>query len=188
MLSIFKSFLPWILYSILYSNNPTQFKIAIGAAIGSSLLLDWKDLRAGFILTWCTLLYFAGLLIFVTLYHSVWLEKNMWLFSNLILATIAFLSILIKKPFTIQYAKQAVAEAYWNNPLFIEINNILTLIWGLIFLFTALTNYLHSDALKLHGIVYFFVNNIGWVIGAYASKKFPDYWKKRALSRLARKK
>lgn len=177
-----KSFLPWILYSIFYGNNPEQLMLAIGVALVSSLIFDWKDLKAGFILTRCTFIYFLALLIFVSLYHSIWLEKNMWLVSNLMLAAIAFGSVLIKKPFTIQYAKQKIPEIYWNNPLFIEINHILTMIWGAIFLFTALTNYLHADVLKLHGVLYFIVNNIGWVIGAYVSKKFPDYWKKRKLS------
>jgi len=172
-----KGFIPWILYSIFYSNNPTQLKIAISVALASSLMLDWKDLKAGFILTRFTLIYFLVLLIFVSLYHSIWLEKNMWVVSNLMLAAIAFVSILIKKPFTMQYAKQKAPEIYWNNSIFIEINNILTAIWGVIFLFAALTNYLHSDVLRLNGTLYFIVNNIGWVIGAYVSKKFPAYWR-----------
>jgi len=177
-----KSFLPWILYSIFFNNNPERLMLAIGVALASSLIFDWKDLKLGFILTRCTFIYFLALLIFVSLYHSIWLEENMWLVSNVMLATIAFGSVLIKKPFTIQYAKQKVPETHWNTPLFIEINYILTMIWGAIFLFTALTNYLHVDALKLNGVLYFIVNNIGWVIGAYVSKKFPDYWKKRKLS------
>src|SRR3989338_2759394 len=188
MFNIFRSFLPWILYSMFTGMGYFSMTIGIYVALGSTLIFDWKDLKVGFILTRCTFFYFFALLIFVSLYHSVWLENNMWLVSNSMLAAIAFGSTLIKKPFTMQYAKQKVPEIHWNSPLFNEINYILTIIWGVIFLFTALTNYLHSDALKLHGALYFIVNNIGWIIGAYVSKKFPEYWKKRKLSGLKNKK
>ncbi|HLB55868.1 MAG TPA: carotenoid oxygenase family protein [Coxiellaceae bacterium] len=187
MFNIFRSFLPWILYSMFTGMGYFSMTIGIYVALGSTLIFDWKDLKVGFILTRCTFFYFFALLIFVSLYHSVWLENNMWLVSNSMLAAIAFGSTLIKKPFTMQYAKQKVPEIHWNSPLFNEINYILTIIWGVIFLFTALTNYLHSDALKLHGVLYFILNNIGWFIGAYVSKKFPEYWKKRKLSQLKNK-
>lgn len=178
MISILKGFLPWILYSILYGPSPAQFRLALIVAIACSLFLDRAELKKGFLLTWCTLIYFLGLLVYTSLHEAIWLKQHMWLISNLALACIALGSAAIQKPFTMQYAKEKTEPQYWNTPLFIEINYILTLLWGVIFIFSAFTNYLHISHWHLNGTTYFILNNIGWVIGAYLSKVFPEYWKK----------
>src|SRR3990167_162367 len=181
MLGILRGFLPWILYSIFYGTNPDRFMLAIGVALNSSVLVDWKELKAGFILTRCTFAYFALLLILAALFHWPWLQTNTWLISNCVLAAIALGSALIKKPFTMQYAKLEVAEQYWNGPLFKQINYTLTIMWGIIFLLTALVNYFYVQDPKLNGLSYMLLSNVGWFIGAYLNHWFPKYWKARYL-------
>lgn len=178
-----KGFLPWILYSVFYGNTPKQFMIAILAALISSLIFNFKEIKKKFILTSATLIYFALLLILTLLFHWSWLRTNAWLISNLVLTAIAFGSVVIKQPFTIQYAKLITPEIFWKTPLFLQINNILTNIWGAIFLFTALTNFIYIEDPHINSVLYFVINNIGWVIGAYVSKKFPNYWKNKKMQK-----
>src|SRR3990167_10317554 len=104
MAEMIKGFLPWILYSIFFGNTPKQFMIAILAALISSFIFNFKEIKQKFILTCATLVYFALLLILTLLFHWSWLRTNAWLISNLALAAIAFGSVIIKQPFTIQYA------------------------------------------------------------------------------------
>lgn len=179
MLSIFKDFLPWILYSSFYGNSRTQFMFAAGVALFSSLLVDKKNLRDKFILSWGTVIYFGLLLLIGAFFHWTWLQNNTWLISNLVLAGIAFASSITGKPFTIQYAKRTTPEIYWRNALFLQINHILTNIWGVIFFLTAVANFFYTDDPKINYFTYLILSNIGWPIGAYISNRFPDFWKNR---------
>ena len=177
MFSMLKDFLPWILYSSIYLPGSGLFSVAIAITLASIFIFCWKDIKDKFILTIATLIYFSLLLILNLLFHWQWLKTDTWLISNCVLAAIAFGSSLIGKPFTIQYAKRMVPEERWENKLFIQINYILTNVWGVIFLLGALVNYIYGQ--NTNSISYFILSNIGWVIGAYFSKKFPDYWVKR---------
>ncbi|MCX7120842.1 MAG: hypothetical protein NTZ67_03580 [Gammaproteobacteria bacterium] len=183
MFGILRGFLPWILYSVFYGSKPDQFMLAIGVALVSSVLLDWKELKAGFILTCCTAIYFALLLALTAIFHWSWLQSSTWLISNCVLAAIAFGSALLGKPFTMQYAKREVAEEHWNGLLFKQINYMLTLTWGVIFLLTAAVNYFYVQDPKINGTMYVILSNVGWFIGAYINVAFPKYWKARYLAR-----
>jgi hypothetical protein len=143
MFSILKGFLPWILYSIFYGSSPKKFIIALLIALVSSVVFEWQSLKDKFILSWTTLIYFSLLLMVTLIFHWEWLQINIWLVSNFILAAMAFGSSCIGKPFTIQYAKKIASEDKWNHPLFVQINYILTNIWGLIFLLTGIVNYIY---------------------------------------------
>lgn len=183
MFNLLKGFLPWILYSVFYGQNTKQFITAILVALISSFIFNWKEVKGKFVLTWVTLIYFALLLMLTLTTHWAWLQNETWLISNIVLALMAFGSYLIKQPFTFQYAKLETEEKYWKNPVFIEINNILTNIWGIIFLLTAVVNYFYSIDPDLNKTSYFILSNIGWVIGLYINKKFPAFWKNYVLSR-----
>jgi len=85
------------------------------------------------------------MLIAVTLLRNQWVAKHAWLFSNGTLAFIAWFSIAIRCPFTIQYAKEQVSQDKWQHPLFLKINYLLSGVWGFIFLaglgFHVMSNY-----------------------------------------------
>ena len=52
----------------------------------------------------------------------------------ILLAAMAFGSVIIKMPFTVPYAKERSPPEMWVMPHFIIVNRILTLFWGLLFL------------------------------------------------------
>ncbi len=178
MLDILKGFLPWILFSAFYGNTPEQFKIALWIALISTVILDRKNFKEGNILSWVSLGYFFLLLVSCYFFPSHWLQTNIWAMSNLVLSAMAFGSYLVKQPFTYQYAKKQVPKERWNSPLFIQINNILTNIWGLIFLFTALIDWVHVHYSPMSMVMFMVLNNIGWFAGITLSKTFPPYWRK----------
>ncbi|MCX7123861.1 MAG: hypothetical protein NTV32_09440 [Gammaproteobacteria bacterium] len=179
MLNILKGFLPWILFSVLYGNTPGQFEIALWIALISTVILDRSSFKEGNILSWVSLVYFLLLLVSCYYFPSPWLQANMWVVSNGVLASMAFGSCLAKQPFTYQYAKKQVPKAHWNSSLFIQINTILTYIWGVIFLLTALIDWVHVHHAHMNTVLFLILNNLGWFVGMAISKKFPPYWKKR---------
>lgn len=179
MFEIIKGFLPWILFSVFYGNSSTQFEIALWIALISTVFLDRSSFKEGNILSWVSLLYFLVLLVSCYYFPSPWLQNNMWVVSNLVLAAMAFGSCWVKQPFTYQYAKKQVPKEHWNSALFIQINIILSHIWGIIFLLTALLDWVHVHYTHMNATLFFILNNLGWLVGIAISKKFPPYWKKR---------
>jgi hypothetical protein len=179
MIEVLKGFLPWILFSIFYGPSQGQFEIAIWLAFISTLILDRRSFKDGNILSWVSLGYFLFLL--VSCYFFPWpgLKVNIWAVSNGVLAAMAFGSCLLKQPFTSQYAKKQVAKEHWKSPLFIQINLILSTIWGFIFLFTALLDWVQVHYIPLNTLLFLILNNAGWLVGILISKRFPSYWKNR---------
>lgn len=49
--------------------------------------------------------------------------------SNAALAAITLVSIIIRKPFTMQYARESVPKEYWDTPQFLRANLVITWVW-----------------------------------------------------------
>ncbi len=132
-LSIVRTLLSWALYAVLV--DMMKFKISYAAfiAIVVSILLNYKLLYKGFILNWVILICLFLVLIMGLIGRDSIITKDPWMMASGILAVIAWGSLLIKKPFSLQYAKNSIASDKWQHPLFVRINQIVTMIWGLIF-------------------------------------------------------
>ena len=53
------------------------------------------------------------------------------------LLLIAATSMTIRNPFTLQYAREQTPQEFWNTPVFIRTNYIITAVWTLAFLVTT---------------------------------------------------
>jgi len=49
------------------------------------------------------------------------------------LLLVVLVSIAIRRPFTLQYAREGTAREIWNTPAFIRTNYIITAVWALAF-------------------------------------------------------
>ncbi|MEV7614832.1 hypothetical protein [Streptomyces sp. NPDC089799] len=179
---------PWIIFSLLV--GPGRFELAVGLALASAVVLvaagklvhrgsSWKILEIADVVFFAALAVIGALASDGTLR---WLETYAGELSNIALTVIAFGSIAVGVPFTLQYAKEQVDPAYWNTPAFLRTNRIITAVWGLAFLIAALAG-AYGD-LVLHN-----PDNIwtGWIIqilAIVAAVKFtvwyPDVARARA--------
>ncbi|NUB22715.1 hypothetical protein GBZ26_26490, partial [Azospirillum formosense] len=50
------------------------------------------------------------------------------------LLLIVLISIALRRPFTLQYAREQVAHEFWDDPRFIHTNYVITGVWALAFL------------------------------------------------------
>ncbi len=181
---VIQSFLPWILFFMLAGNTQQQLDTAIIVAAVTSIVFELKSLKKGFILSWGTLIFFIFMIVAVILLRNQWVAKFSWIFSNGALAIIAWVSIIIRKPFTIQYAKEQVSKDKWQHPLFLKINYLLTAVWGIVFL----------TGIGLHVIRIYFPAFDGWsyevisylpsVFGIWFTTWFPDWYKERYMKAL----
>jgi carotenoid cleavage dioxygenase len=171
-------FLPWILYAIIAGPSPMQHDLAIMLAFAVSIAFDRQHLKQGFILSWGTVLFFGFMLFATIVFKNQWLINHAFLLSNLSLTAIVAFSILIKKPFTIQYAKQQVPAVYWKAPLFIRINMILSAVWGLSFLLgTVAYVFPMSDLLQQ------MLSFVPVIFAIWFSKWFPNWYKSKKMRR-----
>ncbi|HHL3494124.1 TPA: carotenoid oxygenase family protein [Legionella pneumophila] len=181
MLNIILGFLPWVLYFILLGYN--QYILAISTALVVTVLLSFNELKKGFILTWGTFLFFL-LLLGVTLFTSLdWLTLHADLIASYALASIAGFSLLIDKPFTLQYAREQVPKEFWESKIFVRINQWITGVWTASFLINACI-----DSLQLYTAFnpwfYQTISYLPMVFAVWFTQKFPDWYKEKKSCQL----
>jgi hypothetical protein len=135
---------PWIIFSVVV--GPGRFGLAVGLALAMSvaLLVTARMLYRGTslkILEVLDVLFFAVLAgIGATSSPGThrWLETYAGEISNLALMVIAFGSMAVRVPFTVQYGRERVGPEYWKSPEFLHTNQVITGVWGAAFLVAAI--------------------------------------------------
>jgi hypothetical protein len=154
---------PWIVMSILA--GVTDFEIAVGIALATSVLFVIANRLIGGSLK---LLEIADVVFFVVLIIiggvasanvTDWLETWAGELSNVALVLIAVGSMLVHRPFTLEYAREEVSPELWDNPVFIRTNYVITGFWAGAFVVAAISGFI-GDAILDDP------NNIwtGWII------------------------
>ncbi len=130
---ILAGFSPWIVFWVL--SGPA----AAGAGLAAAAVLNlWRVRRRNFkALELITLGFFAAHFTCTFLLGSSFFLDYGPILSGITLAGTAWGTLLAGSPFTIQYAREGWDPEYWNDPLFLRINNIITAAWGAIFTFRA---------------------------------------------------
>jgi hypothetical protein len=135
-------FVPLIVYGILAGSSASSVVTALGAAMVVTVITGIFDLRKGMILSWATLVLFGSLFIAVGILGMAWILPGMGMLIYAALALVTFGSILAKTPFTLQYAREMVDRALWENPVFIRVNILMTGVWGGVFAINLILSYL----------------------------------------------
>jgi hypothetical protein len=148
--SPFAGIAPWVLMGVV--SGPGRFEEAASAALGLALLTLWVGSRRGVpvhLLEVFTVVYF-GVLAVLGLVASAatidWLELWAGELSNIALAAFAITTLLIRKPFTLAYAKDTTPQEHWDSPLFLRINYVISAVWAGAFLFSAVVG-AYGDAI-----------------------------------------
>jgi hypothetical protein len=139
--SPFAGIAPWVLMAVV--SGPGRFEEAASAALGLALLTLWVGSRRGVpvhLLEAFTVVYF-GVLAVLGLIASErtieWLELWAGELSNIALAAFAIVTLLIRRPFTLAYAKDTTPREHWDSPLFLRINYMISAVWAGAFLVSA---------------------------------------------------
>ena len=75
---------------------------------------------------------------------------------------LVFATVVVRRPFTLQYAKESTPEEYWHTPQFLHVNYVISWVWVAAFFIEAASG-LFGDAV-LHNS-----NNIwtGWIVQTF---------------------
>jgi multisubunit Na+/H+ antiporter MnhB subunit len=145
-------FAPWILLSVLDGAH----RVVLASALACTLAV--VICAAGAIsdsspklLDLTAIVFFAALTVVAAVSgHSAreWLGVWSAELSNAAIAVIAGLSIALRAPFTLQYAREMTDSEHWDTALFLRINYVITAVWAVVFLLIAIVGYIGDGPLN----------------------------------------
>jgi hypothetical protein len=121
-MGILLAFAPFIVFAIADRLIGQTEGLIAGAVVSAALLL--RDFlspnRAPKVLEIGTVILFGGLALYAVLGGPTWSIIGVRLRVDAGLLLIVLISIAIRRPFTLQYAREQVAQELWASPVFIR--------------------------------------------------------------------
>jgi hypothetical protein len=141
--SPFIGFAPWIIYWVV-ADGPSTWMFGAVCAVVSALILGISAGRGGArLLDVVTIVFFVGVTIagmVVGARDRDWMDTYATTLSGGVLAAMALGSLLFT-PFTQQYAPESAPRHDWEHEAFRRTNQVLTLMWALVFALIAVLGY-----------------------------------------------
>jgi len=168
------SFIPWFLFWILLSmRKPEPAALAGFIVTLIFIIMEKARHRSVKILQAGTLAFFFILAILAIFTELEWFGHWVNLWSNLALTLIVLISIVIGKPFTLQYAKEETPKEYWSSPKFIQINYTISWVWFLAFLVNLAPSVIRVLGVKVPVSLNWAASIIPFVAAAKFTKWYP---------------
>jgi hypothetical protein len=134
-----RSFIPWLVFAGVASIG-WQWGALAALAVSAGLLV--ADRAAGLsvesrLLEYGTIVFFAALTALAFALPDSGLREYGGALSTGWLALIAWVSIAVRRPFTLPIARRMAPPEVWETPLFLRINIVITTAWALSFTLTS---------------------------------------------------
>jgi hypothetical protein len=141
--SPFIGFVPWIIYWVV-ADGPSTWMFGAICAVISALILGVSAGRGGpRLLEVVTIVFFIAVTVVgmvVGAHDRDWMDGYATTLSSGVLAVMA-LGSLAFVPFTAQYAPESAPQHDWEKAAFRRTNQVLTLMWALVFALIAVLGY-----------------------------------------------
>ena len=143
-MGILLAFAPFIVFAVVDRLAGGTPGLIAGAAVSAVLVLrDWFGVgRKPKLLELGTVILFGILALYAVLASPTWSLIGVRLRVDVGLLLIVLASIALRRPFTLQYAREQVAPELWGKPLFIRTNYIITAVWTAAFVVTVISDML----------------------------------------------
>jgi hypothetical protein len=154
---------PWILYSIVEGEGRLELSAAL--ALGLALLVlavNWVRGSAPKMLEYSDVVYFLALAIVVAFASDDtldWLERWGGEMANIALLVITLGSVLIRRPFTLPYAKESTPEEHWHTAEFMRVNYLISWVWVAAFAIEAASGFFGDAVLDNSDNIW-----TGWIV------------------------
>ena len=141
-MGILLAFAPFIVFAVVDRLIGSVQGLFAGAAASVLLLLwDWIGLhRKPKLLEIGTTILFGGLALYSVFSGSVWSIVGVRLRVDAGLLLIVLITLLARKPFSLQYAREKVPPHLWDTPQFVRNNYVITGVWCGAFLLLVLAD------------------------------------------------
>ena len=169
---------PWIVMSILSGPGRFELSVLVALALSVTFVVAGHRRHSRYkLMEVFDLIFFAGFALIGILASPAqitWMETWAGEITNIVLTVFVLFTIVIRKPFTIEYAREQTPKEYWDTPMFIRINYQITWMWFAAFAVQAISGAYGDEVLRNN-------NNFwtGWVIQLAAvvfAAAFTEFW------------
>jgi hypothetical protein len=134
-MNILLAFTPFLTFAVMDRLVSATVGLVCGAVVAAALLardLISKDRKVK-VLEIGTVILFGGLAVYTIVAGAIWtiVGVRLWVDGGLLL--IVAVSMGIRSPFTLAYAREGVPKELWNTPEFIRVNYVITAVWAAAF-------------------------------------------------------
>jgi len=146
-MGILLAFAPFVAFAVVDRLFGSLEGLCAGFAVSAILLIrDWLSRnRAPKILEIGTAALFGALALYTLLANPGWSIMGVRLVVDAGLLSIVLMSLAIRQPFTLQYAREQVEREVWASKEFLRTNDVITAVWALAFLVLVI-----ADAVLLY--------------------------------------
>lgn len=132
---ILLSFVPYFVFGFIVDDVPVALVCLIAAAVGLAIALGDHLLRGRSLklLDGGTIAIFVIVALIAAFLRPGLQPTWVWVATNAGLLAISVVSLAIRRPFTLQYAREQVGPELWNSPVFLAVNDRITAVWALAF-------------------------------------------------------
>jgi hypothetical protein len=139
-LGVLLAFAPFIVFAITGAFAGSMPALMTGALLSAALLV--RDLaapeRTPKLIESVTVLLFLGLALYAAIGRAIWSMAAVRLYVDAGLFVIAIVSMLMGRPFTLQYTREQVAPKFSDSPGFLRSNYVITGVWAIAFAVMAI--------------------------------------------------
>lgn len=182
-MGILLAFAPFIAFALVDTFVGSAPALFCGTLISAGLIArEWLlHKKSPKILEIGTVILFAVLTIFVLTGLAQWSVMGVRLRLDSGLLLIALASIAIRRPFTLQYAREQTPREIWDQPIFIRTNYVITSVWTLAFVVMVA-----ADALMLYRPdVPTYVGITATIVAIVGAVRFTAWYPQRLRARFA---
>lgn len=131
-----KTLLPWLCYAgISLAGYPLLAALVAFVGLGLACVFLSSGAKP---VDYVLMLYFSALAVGIGLFHWAWLVSLQPVIAPAMLAFMAFGTVLLRRPFTLSYARETVKDpVLLESHHFYRVNYILSALWGTAFLIAA---------------------------------------------------
>jgi hypothetical protein len=172
-------FAPWIAFLVIAHGSLFRLKLGIVVAAVLTVVMVVTRLHRGAIM-WVGIVFFSFVLVAVVLLNNMWIIRNMGILANGALASGTWMSIVLKRPFTLEYAREHTDPSLWHSPLFLRTNYILTIMWAATFTINATLSWQRNVQPIMPGWAYETSSYSLLVLAMFTSSWYPQFVKRRS--------
>jgi hypothetical protein len=186
-MSFFKmlfTFAPWICFLIIAHDSMFRLKLGIIVAAVLTVVMAVTRLHRGVIM-WVGILFFLYAFVEVVFLNDMWAVRHMGVLANGALAVGVWAGLAMKRPFTMEYAREHTDPSLWQSPAFLRTNYLLTTMWAVIFTINAFLAWQRSIRPAMPSWAYETVSYCLLVSAMFVSTWYPQYLNKRREAPIA---
>lgn len=180
-MNLLLAFAPFVAFVIIERVFGVQLGLSAGAIVAVMMVLrDAFDRnRSVKLLEIGTTLLFVALTTYALFNDVQWSIAAVRLRVDGGLTLIVLTSLAVRKPFTLQYAREKVHPEQWDSPRFLRVNYVISAVWAVAFALLAL-----ADALMAYVPTLPHATGIILTVAAIvAALKFTSWYPEQAVAR-----